>query len=141
MHLRNRVPSVAAMPLMSEKDSPHRKASFPSGPSFTAALTTTSRRFWWRCAYGRHPYPSRTRRLRRKRPMVLCWRRHGRVGGCQIKWGLSSVGRAPALQAGGREFESLSLHDSNEQCRQEERHLSVLAKGRMNFFLSIVRST
>ena len=24
-------------------------------------------------------------------------------------WGLSSVGRAPALQAGGREFESLSL--------------------------------
>ena len=26
-----------------------------------------------------------------------------------LKWGLSSVGRAPALQAGGREFESLSL--------------------------------
>ena len=25
-------------------------------------------------------------------------------------WGLSSAGRAPALQAGGREFESLSLH-------------------------------
>ena len=25
-------------------------------------------------------------------------------------WGLSSVGRAPALQAGGREFESLRLH-------------------------------
>ena len=25
-------------------------------------------------------------------------------------WGCSSVGRAPALQAGGREFESLSLH-------------------------------
>ena len=25
-------------------------------------------------------------------------------------WGLSSVGRAPALQAGGREFESLSLN-------------------------------
>ena len=31
-------------------------------------------------------------------------------------WGLSSAGRAPALQAGGREFESLSLHDGNEQC-------------------------
>ena len=31
-----------------------------------------------------------------------------------LKWGLSSVGRAPALQAGGREFESLSLHESNE---------------------------
>ena len=26
------------------------------------------------------------------------------------QWGLSSAGRAPALQAGGREFESLSLH-------------------------------
>ena len=25
-------------------------------------------------------------------------------------WGCSSVGRAPALQAGGREFESLRLH-------------------------------
>ena len=25
-------------------------------------------------------------------------------------WGRSSVGRAPALQAGGREFESLRLH-------------------------------
>ena len=26
------------------------------------------------------------------------------------KWGYSSVGRAPALQAGGQEFESLHLH-------------------------------
>ena len=26
------------------------------------------------------------------------------------KWGCSSVGRAPALQAGGQEFESLHLH-------------------------------
>ena len=26
------------------------------------------------------------------------------------KWGRSSVGRAPALQAGGQEFESLRLH-------------------------------
>ena len=42
--------------------------------------------------------------------MVLYWRRYGRVGGCQIKWGRSSVGRAPALQAGGQEFESLRLH-------------------------------
>ena len=42
--------------------------------------------------------------------MVLCWRRHGRAGGCQIIWGCSSVGRAPALQAGGQEFESLHLH-------------------------------
>ena len=40
--------------------------------------------FRWRCAHGKHPFPSRTRRLRRRRPMVLCWRRHGRVGGCRI---------------------------------------------------------
>ena len=35
-------------------------------------------------------------------------------------WGLSSVGRAPALQAGGREFESLSLHENNEESRRGE---------------------
>ena len=28
----------------------------------------------------------------------------------RLKWGRSSVGRAPALQAGGQEFESLRLH-------------------------------
>ena len=28
----------------------------------------------------------------------------------KITWGYSSVGRAPALQAGGQEFESLHLH-------------------------------
>ena len=39
--------------------------------------------FRCRCAYGKHPFPSRTRRLRRRRPMVLCWRRHGRAGGCR----------------------------------------------------------
>ena len=69
-----------------------------------------NRDLWCRCAYGTHPFPSRTRWLRHKRPMVLCWRRHGRAGGCQIIWGCSSVGRAPALQAGGQEFESLHLH-------------------------------
>ena len=30
-------------------------------------------------------------------------------------WGCSSVGRAPALQAGGHEFESHHLHESNEE--------------------------
>ena len=44
--------------------------------------------------------------------MILYWRRYGKAGGCRIQWGLSSVGRAPALQAGGREFESLSLHEA-----------------------------
>ena len=32
-----------------------------------------------------------------------------------IKWGCSSVGRAPALQAGGHEFESHHLHEGNEK--------------------------
>ena len=61
---------------------------------------------------------SRTRRLRRGRPRILCWRRHGKAGGCQHekrnKRGRSSVGRAPALQAGGQEFESLRLHSREE---------------------------
>ena len=40
-------------------------------------------------------------------------------------WALSSVGRAPALQAGGREFESLYLHQimvcslTLDQCKGE----------------------
>ena len=29
-----------------------------------------------------------------------------------VRWGCSSVGRAPALQAGGQEFESLHLHEA-----------------------------
>ena len=33
---------------------------------------------------GKHPYTSRTRWLSLKRPMILCWRRYGKVGGCQI---------------------------------------------------------
>ena len=34
----------------------------------------------------------------------------GRQVDARLKWGRSSVGRAPALQAGGQEFESLYLH-------------------------------
>ena len=39
-----------------------------------------------------------------------------------LKWGCSSVGRAPALQAGGQEFESLHLHlhVGNEKCGIQE---------------------
>ena len=40
---------------------------------------------WRRYVQGTHPFPSRTRRLRPARPMVLCWRRHGRAGGRQNK--------------------------------------------------------
>ena len=45
---------------------------------------TTEKRFWCRCAYGTHPFSSRTRWLRRKRPMILRWRRRGKAGGCRI---------------------------------------------------------
>ena len=34
----------------------------------------------------------------------------------RILWGCSSVGRAPALQAGGHEFESHHLHASIKPC-------------------------
>ena len=34
----------------------------------------------------------------------------GEQVGARFLWGCSSVGRAPALQAGGQEFESLRLH-------------------------------
>ena len=65
--------------------------SITEGEGKASSMTTKNiiKSFWWRCAYGTHPFSSRTRRLRRKRPMVLCWRRHGRVGGCQIKTKIS----------------------------------------------------
>ena len=60
------------------------------------AVLQITENFWWRCAYGTHPYPSRTRRLSRKRPKVLHWRRCGRIGGRQIK--KRRTGRKPAEQ-------------------------------------------
>ena len=56
--------------------------------SFRTKLEKTSpsaQYFRWRCVQGQHPFPSRTRWLRLRRPMILCWRRHGKVGGCRIK--------------------------------------------------------
>ena len=46
------------------------------------------------------------------------------------KWGRSSVGRAPALQAGGQEFESLRLHsgESLKDKRKEKRQVEALWK-------------
>ena len=37
------------------------------------------------------------------------------------RWGRSSVGRAPALQAGGQEFESLRLHSQSNLRTQSAR--------------------
>ena len=36
----------------------------------------------------------------------------------RLSWGCSSVGRAPALQAGGQEFESLHLHSPKRKLRR-----------------------
>ena len=49
----------------------------------------------------------------------------------RARGGLSSAGRAPALQAGGREFESLSLHQQIER---------ILKKDLKGFILSAVRT-
>ena len=43
----------------------------------------------------------------------------GKQVAARLKWGCSSVGRAPALQAGGHEFESHHLHESNEESARE----------------------
>ena len=58
--------------------------------------------FWCRCACGTHPYPSRTRWLSRRRPMVLCRRRHGRAGGCQIYGGIAQLGEHLPCKQGVR---------------------------------------
>ena len=39
----------------------------------------------------------------------------GKQVAARLLWGCSSVGRAPALQAGGQEFESLHLHSSQDE--------------------------
>ena len=74
-------------------------------------------RFWWRCEKGKHPYPYRTRRLSPKRPRVLCWRRHGRVGGCQIyHGGVAQLGEHLPCKQG---VKSSNLSISTRQSKKE----------------------
>ena len=40
---------------------------------------------------------------------------------CAKFWGCSSVGRAPALQAGGRQFEPDQLHQNKMKPKRQER--------------------
>ena len=83
-----------------------------------------------------HPFPFRTRKLSSAVAKILYGRLYGKIVQCRhkrrgrsnpsltskkwrkqttfIKWGCSSAGRAPALQAGGHGFESHHLHQSNE---------------------------
>ena len=78
---------VATASLIHIKINKLRKAGFSHLLIFICALTYVSRNFWWRCAWGKHPYTSRTRWLSLKRPMILYRRRYGKAGGCQIAYG------------------------------------------------------
>ena len=81
---------------------PARESKLSGQLSVRCALTKASRRFRWRCARGEHPFSSRTRRLRLKRPMVLHWRRCGRAGGCRIKMGLNGLEPSTSRLSGVR---------------------------------------
>ena len=55
-------------------------------------------------------------------------------------WGCSSVGRAPALQAGGHEFESHHLHEAmSNALRRKAQHVKIACKC-WDLHRSIVRS-
>ena len=63
---------------------------------------------------GKHPSTSRTRWLRLKRPMILCWRRHGKAGGCQIHGGVAQLGEhLPCKQ--GVKSSNLSVSTDRKQ--------------------------
>ena len=66
-------------------DTPEKKRSGFEGGQGAARAKKITEPIWRRCGWGTHPYPSRTRRLRPSRPMILHWRRCGKAGGCQIK--------------------------------------------------------
>ena len=96
---------------------------------------------WCRCAQGKHPFPSRTRRLRLVRPMVLCWRRHGRAGGCQdyYKNSLERVFYIERTYLNGRR-KRRSLWDSWK--KEWEGCVNLLQQGSAvpyNWFLPVIR--
>ena len=91
----------------------------------------TIKYFWCRCAYGKHPFSVRTRWLRRRRPMVLCWRRHGRVGGCQNYGGIAQLGeRLPCKQ----EVTSSNLVISTQTERSGDKNMYL-----ENYILKMIR--
>ena len=53
----------------------------------------------------------------------------------KIKWGCSSVGRAPALQAGGHEFESHHLHVGRKKREQRYDQDQAIALARKSLRL------
>ena len=88
---------------------------------FTVELPmVTEKNFWCRCAQGIHPFPSRTRRLRLERPMILHWRRCGKAGGCQIHGDIAQLGEhLPCKQ--GVESSSLFISTMGLQLSRLER--------------------
>ena len=55
-----------------------------------------------------------------------------------FKWGCSSVGRAPALQAGGHEFESHHLHETMSHARfMKEANIELARIG--DYFMKLIR--
>ena len=74
--------------LSKEEEVEEREALFNYEGSWSTSGKMCERKlrknFRWRCVWGTHPFPSRTRWLRLRRPMVLYWRRYGRAGGCRI---------------------------------------------------------
>ena len=80
---------------------------------------------WRRCARGAHPYPSRTRRLRRGRPRILRWRRRGKAGGCQLyNGGVAQLGEhLPCKQ--GVKSSNLSVSIAKEGERGKARTLKT----------------
>ena len=78
-----------------------------------AWVIETSKNFRWRCVMGKHPYPSRTRRLRPWRPKVLYWQRYGRIGGCRIHGGVAQLGEhLPCKQGVKSSNLSISIHQT-----------------------------
>ena len=109
MHLESRAFPVAASPHMHQKTQVRlRKGAFDATQVFRCALTQDSRNFWCRCAFGKHPFPSRTRRLRLKRPMILYWRRYGKAGGCQAESKLMRASRKAKPEFTAKPFATLS---------------------------------
>ena len=112
MHLESGALSVAAAPLIHQKRKELRGASSPR--PFPLMMCTYLR-------YAKIPVAMRSGDTPVPIPNTMV--KPGAADGTVLETvresrrlpepirGLSSAGRAPALQAGGREFESLSLHE------------------------------
>ena len=95
--------------------------------------------FWWRCAQGTHPFPSRTRWLRPKRPMVLHWRRCGRAGGCQFQTGTQLSWESTCLASRGSRVR-ISSSPSGKKTSGRRKRLRAYSSAGQSARLISVRS-